>query len=466
MTSIVEKKQKLNPLPLHNAILEHVMNDDELLELLSRNKQEAKVKDANGNYPLYLACRYCGRSHYWFLLALIKAYPDAINRQQWENGYSNPLHLLCWFDNPNLLSSMLERNPNIINNHDEMNRTPLQIACKKDFKDLVSILLRYPNIHVNNKDLHEETALHCASWKVIPLLLKYDGINVNIGNDLGHTPFLTYINLLQSSGAKYTPKSRKFKIIQLFMKCYPNIIYCIPTLYNGAQNPILHYLIVRSNNEALKYFLACTMTPADVINATDDNGITPFHKAAIYNTVDSLGILLDCPLVDVSKKSNDGRTALHSICYHHHKASFQKVLKCPRICLLIHCIDHLGNTPLHSVFQQIDFNGIEDFEAEPIGNGNFHAYTSTALWFLNKFMRNNECLIFIKNKDGKTVREVIDATLSNMESCPNNRLVTGVIKAKHELLCNACESYEMKARWKLYHYLLTSYFVCPNTASM
>jgi hypothetical protein len=219
-----------------------------------------------------------------------------------------------------------------------------------------------------------------------------------------------------------------------------------PSARTGAPIPIFTYITLGSFSEVLRYMTACSTIPAHVINAPYHGGITPFHKAAIHNSVDCLSILMDCPLVDVGKTCDNGRTALHYACYHHSGEAFVFLVNSPRICMLMICIDHLGDTPLHSVFQQIDVF---------IGNGSFHAYADGVLRFLNFcFMRMNECFIFIKNKDGHTIHEVIDAKLTIMENLPNNDIIKDDIKAKRELLCTTCEGFKMKARWKLYHYLL------------
>ncbi|GFQ69326.1 hypothetical protein TNCT_78431 [Trichonephila clavata] len=69
---------------------------------------------------------------------------------------------------------------------------PLILAAKKDYLDIVKLLLKVPNIDVNQKDVYGCTALHNASSEgyseVMKQLLAVEGIDVNAASKYGSTP--------------------------------------------------------------------------------------------------------------------------------------------------------------------------------------------------------------------------------------------------------------------------------------
>ena len=149
-------------------------------ELLQRSPETARIKDKNGNLPLFLACR---RSKVSFnvLRALIQTYPAAVHIKAYGNtclhhllhtgnaspenvnlllsynpdavctlnSFGNlPLHYLCASENPNILTvrSVLESFPQGITSINKAGETPIQRALAKNndeaMRERVRLLLK------------------------------------------------------------------------------------------------------------------------------------------------------------------------------------------------------------------------------------------------------------------------------------------------------------------------------------
>jgi len=90
------------------------------------------------------------------------------------------------------VEDICKKNPNIINDADNILRTPLMWASLNKFLMVVKILIKY-NADVNLRDLDGRTALMMASTpKIIDILLK-SGANVNIQNNNGETIIMEYL---------------------------------------------------------------------------------------------------------------------------------------------------------------------------------------------------------------------------------------------------------------------------------
>lgn len=90
------------------------------------------------------------------------------------------------------VEDICKKNPNIINDADNILRTPLMWASLNNFLMVVKILIKY-NADVNLRDLDGRTALMMASTpKIIDILLK-SGANVNIQNNNGETIIMEYL---------------------------------------------------------------------------------------------------------------------------------------------------------------------------------------------------------------------------------------------------------------------------------
>lgn len=109
------------------------------------------------------------------------------------------------------VEDICKKNPNIINDADNILRTPLMWASLNNFLMVVKILIKY-NADVNLRDLDGRTALMMASTpKIIDILLK-SGANVNIQNNNGETIIMEYLMWSETLNENF------FKYIEKFLE--------------------------------------------------------------------------------------------------------------------------------------------------------------------------------------------------------------------------------------------------------
>jgi ankyrin repeat protein len=435
---------------LHHAI-NGVTTVNELLNYLKLNPQEAKEKDENGNYPLYLACQYT-EYHYEVFLRLISIFPDAIKQEGWVNGLTNPIHIACALQKKDDLKLLLDRNILLLNNVNEDHETTLQIACRKNFENIAKLVLTYPNIDINNIDCRGDTALHVAEWQIIPTLLTYPGIDVFIDRSCGNSSFCTYLTFLHS---KYVHKEH-FEVMDLFIRMFPKVL-------NGKtpnDGNYIHWTLKIKNHlilrELLKHFSA-----RQYLNSTDNCGKTPLHQlCSIQNNnvnccptqfphlgltcndgddIECLTILLQQHEILINQKCNDGQTALNYACIYGNIKMMKLLLKDPRI-------SNVGDVPLQ------EFNSKNDNTEE-------NALVPWNMDVFKQVLDHESCMILKKDKDGKML---LDIAISKVDFI-NTAIARGFhrhdqvyLVQEWNKIITTLETYQRAVRWKIYSFLLTT----------
>jgi ankyrin repeat protein len=288
---------------------------------------------------------------------LLLEYPEALALDHWKYVDSNPLHLACLHDRPDLVELIMKHNPSLLNSVNHLEETPLQIACKKEFGHIIDILFQYPHLDVN-KIINQEsgkTVLHDASWKMIPKLLQYNGINVDIRDEYTKTPFQCYLSHLNEENPKGTLKKAKFDIIKMYISKYP---WVINAECKGDKSNVFHYIAEWQNIDILK---AVYPYAADKINEGNHFKITPFHVVCgalklyredeIEVNIEFLDWFLNNKLCDFNLRAYNGFTALHYACNFHNVMIVEKLLQLSNIILDFY--DKFGETPMHKLFRNI-----------------------------------------------------------------------------------------------------------------
>jgi ankyrin repeat protein len=338
---------------LHDAIISGTTDHDYLMRVFLSNTENVRKKDDDGNYPLYLACRYLPSGD--FTLSLLKEYPEAINQTGWETLFDNPLHMACWSNRPDLVSLILEQNPSLLNSMGCHQKTALDIACGSGFLDIVDVLLKYPHLEINKTsgNTYRRTVLHNANWKIARKLLHFNGINVDVMDVHGKTPFECYLMNLHGNSIKRTKNSRHYGIIKLYLKKFSWVI----NKKKQDGQTLLHTIIFWGNKDIFKEVLPYA---SNIINEGDNNGVTPLHCACIQNQNEMLAMLLKNKMVDINKQSNYGATALHYACYYHFDKIVKKLLAAPNI--IKDLLDADNEPPLQQVFKLYDDENILEEE--------------------------------------------------------------------------------------------------------
>jgi ankyrin repeat protein len=462
--------------------------EDELTELFQYNRGAARLKYPSigslDSFPLYLACR---KVHEFekFIFALLVEYPEALLQNGWDKLTINPLHLACKHNRPDLVTLILKHNSSLLNLVTRFGETALQIACAKDFGHIVDILFKYPHLDVNKiiNNLSGKTVLHDASFKMIPKLLNYNGINVDIKDNKNKTPFLCYLDKLNKVKPEETTKNEQIGIINMFVDKFPWVLHAACNIYSRQsvrhfadnqsepQPNLFHYIAKLKNIEILK---AVAPYIANNINDCDYNGVTPFHVvcgASSNNSVvnqEAVDVefqdwFLNNESCDKNKVCNYGFTALHYACYHHDVQIVGKLIKLPNIILDIH--DRYSETPLHQLFHQINISEIDSDD-----DNSDHEYNSDqdntndeynklqAVLEIITIMLDTGVQVNTKNRRGySTLDKAIEVQDIMDNAIQRNRRRHQENMDLLNIIVNTLYLYEVKRRWKMFNFFYECY---------
>ena len=179
--------------------------------------------------------------------------------------------------------------------------TPIHEAIEASDKQmLISLLNNDPNA-INNRDGYGKTALILAirnqlKHSFIALLLS-KGADTSIQDHYGLTPL------------HYITSDDQLPTVQLLVSTYnanPN------TKDIRGQSPLVH-LVRNRCYKILTYLLKQTYVPIIDINEQDNNGLTILHYAALNNDHQFMNILLNRKDVNSTITDKHGNTALDYI---------------------------------------------------------------------------------------------------------------------------------------------------------
>jgi ankyrin repeat protein len=155
-----------------------------LSDLLRVGKLDINITNMEGQTPLNYAMHNNSIYSIKFLLEAGANIHDKNNQ-----GYCS-FHKAVQINNPEIIKIFINKDPNIVNEKDQSNQTPLHYAVKSNIVGNVNILLA--NGASQNKDSQSNTPLHLAvknnNLPTIKLLLE-NGADFTIKNNQGETPF-------------------------------------------------------------------------------------------------------------------------------------------------------------------------------------------------------------------------------------------------------------------------------------
>ena len=183
--------------------------------LLDDNRIDINIEDDKGNKAIHIAMN----NENFEIQKLLKKHSGVVETDKVKilRDFIICGNSLLEF---NIMKSLVEEDPDLINSKDERGRSPLHIACIWNRERIVEFFLTLPGIDVNSADKSLSggwTALNYAviygSESLIELLVKYPGIDVNYKDGFG----CTALEIIEGNSQDEI-KSDKDKIKALFEK--------------------------------------------------------------------------------------------------------------------------------------------------------------------------------------------------------------------------------------------------------
>jgi ankyrin repeat protein len=337
---------------------------EELMDIIDNDvfcdRKLAQETDANGNYPLFIACQQiCYES---IAMKLYEEYPESLQRHGWDNK-RNPLHIACKLGDIETVKSIISRYSYLTMASDAYGRTPIFYACQYDRAKVLDLLLGKLNINIdiNQQDKYGQSVLHKScmhgSLRAINKLLMHPNINVYGNDNDGNAAFYYLVKYFFS----ITQKSRYKKVLatlQRFLELHPN---CNHYRHPNDGRTLFHDIIIHHwhsdkeytyQAERMESFLLLPKI-SNGINEVDNMGLAPLHLICRYNEeavvpMAALVFVTDMlqGIVLINKTDNEGKNVLHHACLNGHGHAFEYLIYYyPYIQLDIQ--DNFGNTPLH-----------------------------------------------------------------------------------------------------------------------
>lgn len=205
------------------------------------------------------------------------------------------LHLAAKLGN-NEIAELLLKNKANISAVDKKGRMALHLAAKNENPKFVELLLSKMGVNIDDTDIDDETALHCAARKGhlnnMAILLK-NNITINKANKRG----VTALHL--------AARSKDPMLVELLLDNKADIA---ATDEDGET--ALHFAVANDNFKTLKMLLDKRRDNIAVINAKDEDEETILHSAIKRGNKEIVDLLLKNK-ADISATDKRGRTALH-----------------------------------------------------------------------------------------------------------------------------------------------------------
>ncbi|MCJ1380180.1 hypothetical protein MMC17_003283 [Xylographa soralifera] len=201
--------------------------------------------------------------------------------------------------------------------------TALSFACSSGFAEIMTLLLRRPDILVNEKDVEGMTVLAIAASASTPIYLKlllgHIGVDKNCVDNAHRTPLFTAaelgyaenVQVLLESGADPSIKDIFGGTCILRAIDYGDISTLQTMIRHGVDlggldnfnRTLLHGASINGQNEMVKLLIDAGLD----VNAQGSRGETPLHDVAQAGYVDIAKVLLERG-ANPSIQDNEGRT--------------------------------------------------------------------------------------------------------------------------------------------------------------
>ena len=363
----------------------HNSNQEVIEFLLKLNGISVNATDNLKRTPLMLACIDGGRLDNIKMLI-----QNGADIQAQDSEGLTLLHFASALSNQEVVEFVLELPEISVNARDNLNQTPLMLACIDGGRlDNIKMLLKYgADVHASSSN--GSTVLHFASTlsnqEVVEFLLKLNQISVNTTDKSGCTPLmlaccdgvqLSNVQALISNGADIHVKSMpekwnvfhyacaasKLDVVKYLINIYVLQLHvCVAGFSNSSSKLWLNYIQLHSSlheNDFKKVLSMCELSlqenvgACDIFNENlgtliceaDDMGMTPFMIACERNRIDIVSFLIECGItVNANISQKQGPLALHVAARYASIDLLEIVLN--NDVAVINAADEFGFTPL------------------------------------------------------------------------------------------------------------------------
>ena len=314
---------------------------DRVVEILLRSGVDAQAVDMDGNTALYFA-------HHNLRFKCLRLLGKHLNQLNVDGDAV--LHILCGMKIskeklPECVKFLRETKGLDINKFNKKGETPLHIACRWSYGDVVGTLVEM-KCDVNACDGLGNTALYIAvrseidRLQKVQHLLKSDECNPNVCNKRGCVPLHAAC------------RGGSIAVIEMLVtdqRCDVNI-------QDENGNTPLHTTIRTYNRVQWRKVQLLLQRSACDLNLTNKDGSTPLHIASGKRDVHVLELLVADKRCDVNIQDMNGDTALHRGV---NSAEIVKYLmeKCPQC----DACNTKGQTPFHKAIEKGALASVELF---------------------------------------------------------------------------------------------------------
>ncbi|CAK4083226.1 unnamed protein product [Aphanomyces euteiches] len=263
----------------------------------------------------------------------------AVIKSSNRNGRTS-LQVACRRDHRDVVALLLQHPDIFVNVEDPLGITPLITACIKKDKALVDLLLQHPDIDVNQRDYSDRTALIVATQygqsEIVRALLKHPEIWPNCPDHMGNTPLMVacargneaIVGLLLQHPDVHTTVANMDNDtpLSVAISCeYDKIVKMLLM----DKNKFVFQASCESNNVGnIAQILTKSMLDPNDLN---ENGRTGLMTAATAGSIDVVDYLLDDPTVDINFKNGKGDTAFIFACEQGNVSVVTRFLQSPNL---------------------------------------------------------------------------------------------------------------------------------------
>uniref|UniRef100_V9K9D9 Ankyrin repeat domain-containing protein 27 n=1 Tax=Callorhinchus milii TaxID=7868 RepID=V9K9D9_CALMI len=346
--------------PLHVASL---CGQATLIDLLISKGGTVNAIDYHGFTPLHLSCQKGYQN-----VTLLLLHYSASSEVQDNNG-NTPLHLACMYGHEDCVKALVYYDLNAcrLNLTNDKGDSPLHIAARWGYDGIIEVLLENgASNEIQNK--MKETPLQCALNSKILDLLEI----THIGNDRRQSVPESSIRSQSSTDAgsqkssvsslsstsvevRHEEDKGRYKEVEKLLRAVADgdlemVRYLLEWMDDEPEEedePVLksefcHPLCQCPKCEPAQKKLSSVTVNGLSVNATNQDGFTPLHVAALHGHFDLVSLLLRHG-ASVNTKNFHNSTALHLICQHNEPQIVKYFLD---YNAKLNKKDSYGNTPL------------------------------------------------------------------------------------------------------------------------